>query len=263
MVATRIFALAVIAAAALATAVGVSGCGGGGLDGSAVAQAAQSTQAAGTARLSFNAVAAGMTLHGGGVVDMQDRAAAISVTLPQGTLQAVTRGTRLYLKFPPGLRNGSGARTPWVTVELGAVARAKGIDLGALQSIGDPNGTLDQLASAGQVQRVGSETVRGVPTTHFKAVVDLRKVPARAPVAQRAAVRRSVEQMIRLLGRSSLPVEVWLDGQKRLRREQLSIPVGGLPVKETVELYDFGAAATVTPPPADQVTDLTAKATQP
>jgi hypothetical protein len=194
-----------IVTAALAAAVGVSGCGGGGLDGSAVAQASQSTQAAGTARVSVTANAAGMTLHGGGFVDMRQRAADMSLSLPQGTVQEITRGTRLYLKLPPALRDRSVAKTPWVTADLGAVARARGIDLGSLQSFGDPNGTLDQLSSAGQVERVGTETVRGVKTTHFKAIVDLRKAAAHAPA----------EQMIKLLGRSSLPVEVWLDDQKR------------------------------------------------
>jgi hypothetical protein len=251
----RAFALVGLLASALAGAVGVSGCGGGGgLDGSAVAEAAQTTQSAGTARLALSAAVGGQTLNGSGFVDMKRRAADISLELPQGTLREITRGTRVYLKPPAGL-GSSRLKTPWMMVDVGAVAQAQGINLGALQSLSDPSGTIDQLRSAGKVEKVGTETVRGVQTTHFKAVVDLRKAAQRAPAA-----KSSVDQLIRMLGRSSIPVEVWLDNQKRLRREQVSLTVLGQPLTETVELYDFGARQAIKPPPADQVTDVTKQA---
>lgn len=251
----RAIALVAVMTSALGAAVGLSGCGGGGLDGTAVAQAAQATRAAGTAQVSFTAGVAGQTVRGRGYVDLKGRAADLSLSLPQGTLREIYKGTRLYLKLPSSLRKGPLAKRPWALIDVSAVARARGIDLGALQSQGDPSRTLDQLRSAGQVRKVGTETVRGVETTHFKAVVDLRKA-----AEQNGASRQATQTLIRQLGRSSIPVDVWLDDQKRLRRERFALPIQSQTATITFELYDFGTSHRVTPPPASQVTDVTRRA---
>lgn len=250
-------------ASTLATAVVATGCGGGGgggLDGSAVAQAAQATQGARTARMSMSATVAGQTMRGGGYVDLKGHAADISMSIPQGTIREVFNGKRLYMQLPQSLRKGPLARKPWAMVDIDAVAKAKGIDLGALQTQSDPSQTLDQLRAAGHVHKVGTENVRGTRTTHFSAVVDLRKAAAAKPAAQRAAAERSAEVLIQQLGRSTFPIDVWLDGQKRVRRERFSMPIQGQQLAMTIELYDFGNSHRVTAPPAGQTVDLTQQA---
>jgi hypothetical protein len=257
----RSIGLVGLLAAGMATAVGAAGCGGGGgLDGSAVAQAAKATQAAKTARVSLTMSVAGQTLHGSGYMDLKRRAADLSISTPQGTMREIFTGTRLYLRLPKSLRNGSLGNKPWAAVDLRAVAKAKGIDVGALQTQSDPSQTLDQLRAAGKVHKVGTETVRGTETTHFTAVIDLRKAAARQPRALRAAAKRSTEVIIRQLGVSSLPIDVWLDSHKRVRREQLRLPVRGASMRLTIEMYDFGTSHQLTTPPADQVTDVTRQA---
>jgi hypothetical protein len=258
----RTFALIGLFASALAGGVAVSGCGASGLDTSDVAQAAQTTQNAGTARVAFTAGVAGTTLHGSGFVDMKRRLAQLAMTTPQGTLREVYDGKTMYEQFPPAMRKGVLASKPWASVDITKVAKQQGIDLGALQSVSDPSNAVGQLRSLAQVKRVGTETVRGVKTTEFSAVVDLHKVAARAPAAQRAAAQRSVDTMIRLLGRSTMPVKIWVDDAKRVRREQLSFTVLGQTISMSMDLFDFGVQHTITPPPADQVTDLTKLVTQ-
>jgi hypothetical protein len=253
----RTLALVGLLASALAGGVAISGCGASGLDTSAVAQAAQTTQDAGTARVSFTASVAGTTLNGSGVVDMKRRIAKLTMTTPQGQMREVYDGKRMYMQFPPAMRKGILARKPWASVDIGAIAKAEGVDLGALQSASDPSNAVGQLRGLAQVKRVGTATVRGVETTEFTANVDLRKAAARAPVAQRAAAERSVDTLIRMMGRSTMPVRIWVDDAKRVRRERFSFTVAGQTITMTMDLFDFGTAQAITPPPADQVTDLT------
>jgi hypothetical protein len=253
----RTLALIGLLASALAGGVALSGCGAGGLDTSDVAQAAQTTQNAGTARVAFTAGVAGTTLHGSGFVDMKRRLAQLAMTTPQGTMREVYDGKMMYEQFPPAMRKGVLGRKPWARLDVTAVAKAEGIDLGALQSVSDPSNAVGQLRSLSQVKRVGTATVRGVKTTEFSAVVDLRKVAARAPAAQRAAAQRSVDTLIRVTGHSTMPVKIWVDDAKRVRREQLAFSILGQTISMSMDLFDFGVQHTIAPPPADQVTDLT------
>ena len=47
------------------------------------------------------------------------------------------------------------------------------------RSQADPSQALEYLQGATDVQAVGDEDVRGVPTTHYKAVVDLASLAAK------------------------------------------------------------------------------------
>ena len=258
----RTLALIGLLASALAGGVALSGCGAGGLDTSAVAQAAQTTQNEGTAQVAFTADAAGTTVRGTGFVDMKRRLAQLAMSTPQGTMREVYDGKEMYEQFPPAMRKGILARKPWTRIDVTAIAKAEGIDLGALQSVSDPSNAVGQLRSLSQVKRVGTAKVRGVDTTEFTAVVDLRKVAARAPADQRAAAQRSVDTMIHYMGRSTMPVRIWVDDAKRVRRERTSFSVLGQTISISMDLFKFGVPHTITTPPADQVTDLTKLITQ-
>ena len=57
-----------------------------------------------------------------------------------------------------------------------------------------------------------------------------------------------------------------MDQQDQVRQVQIEISVPSgvtapVSVKETIGLYDFGVPVNVTPPPASQITDITAKIT--
>ena len=104
------------------------------------------------------------------------------------------------------------------------------------------------------------ETVRGVATTHYKVTIDFRKVPDSAPADQRAAVRRSIEQLIELSGASTAPIEVWI-GKDGLARRIVTTSTTGteaqrIKLRQRVELYDFGTKVDVAIPPASAVIDF-------
>ena len=242
----------------LAGAAGLAGCGGGGsparLDVSALKQTAQTTEAAGGARMTFSAHLAWQTLRGAGVLDMKHDAYSMSVQLGAlGKSQVVLMGKKLYVTLPPSVRKGALAGKRWGVVDLAKAAKARGSDLSQLAPSTAPGSILEQLRAVGDVKRVGTATVRGVPTTHFHATVDLHKAAALLPPARRAQMQPQIDQLVLQAGQSTVPVEAWVDGQKRLRRE--SVTLGNLGTMR-LDLYDFGEQRRVVAPPADQVANL-------
>ena len=151
----------------------------------------------------------------------------------------------------------------WLKIDLDAVGKQMGLDIGALTGQGasqDPTQVLAYLkAASGDVTRVGTETVRGVATTHYKATIDFRKVPDSAPADQRAAVRRSIEQLIELSGASTAPIEVWIDEAGLARRIVSTTTTGTqaqrMKLRQRIELFDFGTKVDVKLPPAGAVLD--------
>ncbi len=80
-------------------------------------------------------------------------------------------------------------------LDLARLERAQGIDMNALTSTGrsDPTQMLSTLeGESDSIVTVGHDTVRGVATTHYRAVIDLGKVAgsANAVAARRRAPRR-------------------------------------------------------------------------
>jgi hypothetical protein len=153
---------------------------------------------------------------------------------------------------------------PWLKLDLDRSARSSGLDFSGFLQLGrggDPTQTLRYLRAAGDVKRVGTETVRGVETTHYHATIDLEKVPSTVRPADRARTRRAVRRLEQVTGLRSLPVDVWADAQDRVRRlridEALNLGTGTAEMTVDSQLYDFGVPVEVTLPPASDVTDLT------
>jgi hypothetical protein len=90
---------------------------------------------------------------------------------------------------------------------------------------------------------------------HYRTTIDRSNLMANVPAAQRTRVREAMKQ----IGMSTIPVDVWVDGQGLLRQESLSLTLGqGLEnatMKMTFDLHDFGEPVKVEVPPADQVFD--------
>ena len=93
--------------------------------------------------------------------------------------------------------------------------------------------SLEYLRSVADVSEVGSETVRGVDTTHYRATAHLTKLGA-PPEYDR------------------YPVEVWVDEDGRTRRYSHH-PVGSDGLTYVWEFFDFGLEVELAPPPADRI----------
>jgi hypothetical protein len=129
----------------------------------------------------------------------------------------------------------------------------------------DPTLALSYLEGASDsVRDMGTQTVGGVATTHYHAIVSIdrliARMTARAPAGQRAAVRSSYERLRTMIGSSTYPMDVWLDSAGRVRqlRYAMRMPSLGASMAITMGLSDFGVPVRVTPPPASRTTDYLA-----
>lgn len=156
----------------------------------------------------------------------------------------------------------------WLELNLAQALKRQGVNASVLSSAGsDPAQFLDYLkAAGGGVENLGSARIRGVPTTHYRAALDVRRYPALLPPRRRAAARRAIARLVQLTGTTHIPTEVWVDSHHLVRRERIelslhpsSLPSGGVNEVVTVDLFHFGPKPSVPAPPADQTYDLTSR----
>lgn len=264
----RLAASAAVAAAAL----GLAACGGGTSSstshpGNAVLDAYQTTVKAKTAKLSFvfqsSSAGAVVTLRGGGVSNLANGDSDLTMSVPNvGTLQLRYIAPEAYLKLPPALAGELGSGKPWVGMDLSSLVPSAGAGVpGMSAGTASPAQTLSylQAASSSGVTKVGTAKVGGVSTTAYRLTINLDKALDR--ITDKAA-RASAQALLQKSGVKSVPTEVWVDAQGRIRQLvlHLSLTEAGqhVTVSETVDLSDFGVAVNVAAPPASQVGRLSA-----
>jgi hypothetical protein len=154
-----------------------------------------------------------------------------------------------------------------VKIDLARAAGTAGIPgLGSLLSnpaSSNPSQFLQYLrAASGSVTKVGAAPVNGVPTTHYRATINLDRVANALPAGSRAQARQAIAQLEHLTNLHALPVNVWVDGQHLVRRMRFSYDetIGtGQPLRSaiTVEIPEYGPQPVPALPAASQVLDAT------
>ncbi len=128
----------------------------------------------------------------------------------------------------------------------------------------DPAAMLDYLRATGTVTDEGPDTLNGVATTHYHAVVDLARYAASLPAAQQAAAEQLVQGYQQVAGSSTFPIDVWIDDAKLVRQVNFELSLDTQSVQASVtysmSFSDYGPQAAVTAPPASQVADIPAQA---
>jgi hypothetical protein len=147
----------------------------------------------------------------------------------------------------------------WVKLDLEKAGKSLGVDLNQLmgQAGQDPSDVLEMLRASGSVQEVGTETVNGDSTTHYRATIDLAK--AAGQLDDRA--QQLVQSLIAQGAPASIPVDVWVGDDGLVRKltldESLAAQGQSAEVKLDLEISDYGTDVNVSAPPADQTFDLT------
>ena len=244
----------------------------------ALAGFAARTARAGSARVAMHMTMSGVSSAGTievdatGVVAFRSRAGAMQLRMTSPTTGSVLRIREITLWPVVYMRSSLFAsephsKGPWVKLDLARIERRHGVDVNALATTGgnDPGEMLSTLAGeSDSIATVGHARVRGVNTTHYRAVIDLSKVAASAPPALRAAARRSEAHLEAMLGKHLMPMDVWIGGDGLVRRVayRTSVPLAGatgtLTTSVRLEMFGFGVPVHVTAPPASRTTDLTA-----
>ncbi|GAA5161476.1 MULTISPECIES: hypothetical protein [Amycolatopsis] len=219
-----------------------------------------------------------MPISASGVIDFAGRAAQLTTTLPGGAGTSETRfvnGT-VYQQLPGQLGAQLSGGKPWISIDAEKLAQqqygASLDDLGT--NLTDPADTLGYLRGASdQVREIGPDTVDGTPTKHYDVTLNLDKAAA----GQSPQVQQGTQRLEQQLGTHTLPAQVWLDDQGRLRKlttEEKITPTtsasaspgaaqtGPVTISITETFSDFGTPVSVTAPPADQTADVTDRLTQ-
>jgi hypothetical protein len=262
-------------AAAIALVLAISGCGSTSATLDPVAQAAEVTSQAGgahialTAHLSAAGLPAPLTINGQGFFNYRSQEGTIGLDMAglptvAGALhmEEIFKSAALYIGSPLFAGKLPGG-AHWMKLDIARFGQALGLDLQSLTGgQSNPAQFLEYLkASGGTVTSVGHELVRGVPTTHYRGTIDLSKVADMLPGGNRAQLHAALAKVIAQIGASSLPVDVWVDSARLVRRMEIviSASAGGqsLRMQMSVELFGFGPTPPVTAPAQGDVYDAT------
>ena len=171
----------------------------------------------------------------------------------------VVDGTATYMRMPmlDALTGTSG----WLSMtpeDLGLAGDALGMGFGPSNN---PTQMMEALRGiSDDIEELGTEEVRGEPTTHYRTVVDLERAVEQVP----EALKPLIEAQLGALG-STLTVDVWLGDDGLVRR--LSMDMSGLLAiasaesgqtmeggEMVIEYFDYGADIEVDIPDPEDTT---------
>ena len=180
-------------------------------------------------------------------------------------LEAIQDRDVSYVRFP-ALSSQLPAGKSWVRADAASKVKAQGLDLTQFKQFDreDRAKMLDYLrAASGEIETVGTEELRGTPTTHYRATVDLAKHAALAPLSERDGPGSFLGDTLPADG-AEAPVDFWLDEQGLIRKLEMSFAATQPGTTDeatgsvTFELWDYGEPVAIELPPADEVVDESA-----
>jgi hypothetical protein len=180
------------------------------------------------------------------------------------TIDLVIDKSIVYMRFPL-LSSLVPDAKEWLKLDLAALAKESNVPIDVDQlAQADPTQALLFLGGAtDDIKKLADEELRGETVTKYEVNLDLTKAAKEAknllPEEQAAAFEKSLGQI-----GGTLPANVWLDAEGRLRRMHFDLAdLPNAPAEATgsftMDMYDFGVVVEdLTIPAADQVTDFSA-----
>ncbi|MFC7935253.1 DUF1396 domain-containing protein [Streptomyces sp. MPA0124] len=114
------------------------------------------------------------------------------------------------------------------------------------------------LTGAKDVEKVGTETVEGVKTTHYKGTVtlaDLEKTIGDEGEATREKRQKSLDEYEKM-GVDKLTMDMWVDGDDQTKQFRMRADADKGPLDMTFTFLGVNEPVKVTAPPAGEVADL-------
>lgn len=183
-------------------------------------------------------------MKGTGIFDYSGKSPRGDMTMTFGpvTIKQRMLDGDMYLQIP--------GDTSWHRIAL------KDLVGTSLSESSNPAASADLVAAMGDdVKEVGTETIRGTKTTHYTGTIGVAKAKE---LAKGDVAKKQVQKLIDG-GVTTIPSEVFLDDQGRLRRliQDISMTFQGqkAQVKTQVDIYEFGVKVDVQKPPASEIKD--------
>lgn len=241
------------ACAVLLAAVGISGCART-VDGSASAPSVDfakrlqhSMDAVTSAHLELRVDAGGLFVVASGDQKLNHaKPTAFSLTehiAGLGEIKVIDADGKLYVHLPARVNPTD---KPWVRIRPNTTDPALAPLAQALQQV-QQSTSLRQYAafaqSASNFRDVGRSEANGIQAELYTFDVLISRLPRNLPGAA----------VLRASGLHSLPVELWVDGQGRVRRMSETISIAGQQTSTRVDLSKFDAPVSISAPPPAQV----------
>ncbi|MGW2238404.1 LppX_LprAFG lipoprotein [Streptomyces sp. NPDC001759] len=149
----------------------------------------------------------------------------------------------------------------WIKFDMSALGADKELNtqqLGAGQADRNPAADSTFLAGSKDVKKVGTETVDGVKTTHYRGTVTVDAIKASLKDESRT-VREQREKALdqyTKMGVDALTMDMWIDGQDHTKQFRMRGDADKGPLDMTITFLDFNKPVKVTAPPAKDTADL-------
>lgn len=207
-----------------------------------------------TARIKMSAVATqgGKTekVGGDGVINLRDGTSRMDIGQGQQRLEQRVIGTTLYQKPPKEAASQLPGGKTWMKIDLARLTKSGG-GSGQFSNPADSMAYTKSLSEK-DVKKVGTDSVGGTKTTHYRVSLDLAKL-SQGDAKQEKQLRQQLGD--------SVPVDLWTDEDGVLRRVETKLTTESgkskIKVKNVMELSDFGTEVDVKAPSNGQTADVT------
>jgi hypothetical protein len=219
----------------------------------AVRAATSATEQAGSASFRLTLTAddgsTPTTVEVRGKADLDGKSADLSATIPGESgpttvRQRVVDGV-VYLK----VEGSDILPATWVKLDPSALPEGAGKDLGGMLG-GAGSGTvtapLDALREVAEVEKVGTQEIDGIATTHYRATLDPAKLAAAFGPLESLGLGGGDT-----LGAGTMPVDLWVDTEGRVVRVSQKVDLSAAdagPLSWTLDLREFGGPLELTAP---------------
>lgn len=182
---------------------------------------------------------------------------SMNMTAMGTSISEIMTGDKLYMKIPQ-LSAALGGKT-WGELDLGSLGSLGSAFQSLLDSAKntDPAQQLQPLLAAGDLHKVGTETVDGVQTQHYAGTVD--QAALGGMLAAKNLTPAQIAQLKSLMkagGVTSEAVDLWIDSSGLPVRMMIGSDTASGAIKIDMRMSDWGKPVSITAPPADEVGDL-------
>lgn len=188
-----------------------------------------------------------------GTVDLAGRRSRLSSPVAGiGDIDSVTIGSHAYFRLPTTFYK---LEKPWIDIDLADPPKTgAAVQIVPLASNG-PISILEHLRGVVAARKIGSESVRGKPATHYEVTLDLKRAAANAPADAKSLVTASINRTIQALGgRTTTKTDLWIGDDGTLLRQRSALAFGGQTYSYDLN-YLGRSDDLIMPPPKSETVD--------
>jgi hypothetical protein len=167
-------------------------------------------------------------------------------------LDEILTGKAIYFKDPAF---DKAAGKPWVEASTAEISSKVGVSLGSLLQNLESSNPLDQaklFSASKNAHKVGTEVIKGVPTTEYAGTY----IPSVALAELSPALRKQIGPTLKSIGTNAVQFEVWLDAHHIVRQAEDQTNVRGEVVVTELYVTSVNKKVKVALPPASEVAPL-------